>query len=173
MRKNKRALKGKKVVGGREGHLLFYFRVSEWVNESCSAVPDSLRPIQSMEFSRPEYWSGLPFLLQGIFPTQVSNPGLPHCRQILLPAEPQRQKTSSILVDCSFSIGNMRSDSLSQHGCPTSRDMSSFSLLTDLRLFFFFKELEEGTWMVNAQSSSKWSFRNLREITCASRVNQG
>ena len=23
------------------------------------------------------------FLLQGIFPTQISNPGLPHCRQIL------------------------------------------------------------------------------------------
>ena len=28
-------------------------------------------------------------LLQGIFPTQVSNPGLPHCRKIFLPAEPQ------------------------------------------------------------------------------------
>ena len=76
-----------------------------------------------MEFSRPEYWSGLPFpspgnlpnpeikprspslhvdslsaepqgkhkntgvgnpsLLQGIFPTQESNPDLLHCRQIL------------------------------------------------------------------------------------------
>ena len=33
--------------------------------------------------SRQEYWSGLPCLLQGIFPTQGSNPGLPHCRQIL------------------------------------------------------------------------------------------
>ena len=80
-----------------------------------------------MEFSRPEYWSGLPFpspgdlpnpaikprsptlqvyslpaepqgkpknigvgslsLLQGIFPTQGSNSGLPQCRRILLPAE--------------------------------------------------------------------------------------
>ena len=28
-------------------------------------------------------------LLQGIFPTQRSNPGLLHCRQILLPADPQ------------------------------------------------------------------------------------
>ena len=26
---------------------------------------------------------GILFLLQGTFPTQVSNPGLPHCRQIL------------------------------------------------------------------------------------------
>ena len=40
--------------------------------------------IQSMEFSRPEYWSGWPFLLlQEIFPTQESNPGLQHCRRIL------------------------------------------------------------------------------------------
>ena len=33
-----------------------------------------------MEFSRQEYWSGLPFLLQGIFLTQGSNPGFPHRR---------------------------------------------------------------------------------------------
>ena len=37
----------------------------------------------SMGFSRQECWSGLPFLLQGIFPTQGWNPGLLHCRQIL------------------------------------------------------------------------------------------
>ena len=49
----------------------------------------------SMGFSRQEYWSGVPllsppgqntvslFVLQGIDPTQESNPGLPHCRQIL------------------------------------------------------------------------------------------
>ena len=28
------------------------------------------------------------FLLQGTFPTQALNPGLPHCRQTLLPSEP-------------------------------------------------------------------------------------
>ena len=33
----------------------------------------------SMGFSRQEYWSGCHFLLQGIFLTQGSNPGLPHC----------------------------------------------------------------------------------------------
>ena len=37
----------------------------------------------SMEFSRQEYWNGLPLLSPGIFPTQGSNPGLPHCRQTL------------------------------------------------------------------------------------------
>ena len=36
-----------------------------------------------MEFSRSEYWSGDPFPSPGSFPTQGSNPGLPHCRQTL------------------------------------------------------------------------------------------
>ena len=35
-----------------------------------------------MEFSRKEYLSGLPFLLQEIFPTQELNPGLLHYSQI-------------------------------------------------------------------------------------------
>ena len=56
-------------------------------SESRSVVSDSLRPpglyIQSMGFSRPEYWSGSLSLLQGIFPTQGSNPGLPPGKQIL------------------------------------------------------------------------------------------
>ena len=30
---------------------------------------------------------GFHFLLQGIFPTQGSNPGLPHCRQVPLPRD--------------------------------------------------------------------------------------
>ena len=37
----------------------------------------------SMGFSRQEYWSALHFLLQWIFLTLGSNPGLLHCRQIL------------------------------------------------------------------------------------------
>ena len=39
--------------------------------------------VQSMESSRPEYWSGSLSLLHGIFPTQGSNSGLPQCRRIL------------------------------------------------------------------------------------------
>ena len=50
------------------------------VAQSCPTLCD---PMDSMEFSRPEYWSGLPCPPQGIFPTQGSNPGLLHCRQIL------------------------------------------------------------------------------------------
>ena len=60
--------------------------------ESDSVMSDSLWPHGlyvacqvplSMEFSRPEYRSGLPFPSPGDFPTQGSNPGLPHCRQTL------------------------------------------------------------------------------------------
>ena len=36
----------------------------------------------SMEFSRQEYWSGLPFPFPGDLPTQGSNLGLPRCKQI-------------------------------------------------------------------------------------------
>ena len=37
----------------------------------------------SMGFSRQGYWSGCQAIFQGILLTQESNPGLPHCRQIL------------------------------------------------------------------------------------------
>ena len=43
-----------------------------------------------MGFPRQEYWSGSHFLLQGVFPTQDSNPSLPHCSQILYQLNHQR-----------------------------------------------------------------------------------
>ena len=56
----------------------------------CWVVSDSLRPMDysppgssCLGFSRQEYWVGHQSLLQGIFPTKGSNPGLLHCRQIL------------------------------------------------------------------------------------------
>ena len=57
----------------------------KWKWKLLSQVWLSATPwtIQSMEFSRPEYWSGSLSLLQETFPTQWSNPGLAHCRWIL------------------------------------------------------------------------------------------
>ena len=63
---------------------------------SCSVVSDSFttpwtvarQAALSLGFSRQEYWNGLPFPSPGIFLTQGSNPGLPHCRQAdSLPSE--------------------------------------------------------------------------------------
>ena len=60
----------------------------------CSVVSDSLWPTHvplSMELSRQEYWSGLPFSPPGIFLTQESNLGilhLPHWQADSLPLVP-------------------------------------------------------------------------------------
>ena len=44
--------------------------------------------IQSMEFSRPEYWSGLPFPSAGDLPDLGVGPGSPTLQADSLPAEP-------------------------------------------------------------------------------------
>ena len=56
-----------------------YSEVKKWKWKLLSHV--HLFATQSMEFSRPEYWSPLS-LLQGIFPTQGLNPCLWHFGQI-------------------------------------------------------------------------------------------
>ena len=58
------------------------------VAQSCPTLCDSMdfSPLGSSvhgDFSRQEYWSGLPCFLPGDLPTQGFNPGLLHCRQIL------------------------------------------------------------------------------------------
>ena len=58
---------------------------------TCSVVSDSLQPhglqptrlLCPWNFPGKNTGMGCHFLLQGIFPTQGSNPGLPHCRGIL------------------------------------------------------------------------------------------
>ena len=64
--------------------IIFWVIVSE--SESCSVVSNSLQPHQL--YSQWNYLGqnngvGSLSLLQRIFPTQGSNPGLPHCRWIL------------------------------------------------------------------------------------------
>ena len=67
--------------------LLVLIHSENEVAQSCPTLCDPMNcnpPASlSMGFSRQESWSGLPFPFQGIFPTQESNPGLLHCRQIL------------------------------------------------------------------------------------------
>ena len=60
--------------------------VVERESESPSVVFNSLWPhglYRTWNSSGQNTGVGSLFLLQGIFPTQGSNPGLPHCRQIL------------------------------------------------------------------------------------------
>ena len=66
-----------------------FTRMKESESVSRSVVSDSLWPPWTvahqtplcMKFSRQEYRSGLPFLLQGIYLTQGLNPSLQHCWQ--------------------------------------------------------------------------------------------
>ena len=57
------------------------------VPQSCPALcnprTEAFQPTLSMEFSRQEYWSGLPLLTPGNLPDPGIEPGLLHCRQIL------------------------------------------------------------------------------------------
>ena len=57
----------------------------KWSHVQLFAIPWTVayQALLSMGFSKQECWSGCHFLLQGIFPTQESNPGIPHCRQML------------------------------------------------------------------------------------------
>ena len=57
--------------------------IVKWKSLSCVRLFVTPKTIQSMEFSKPEYWSGYLFPSPGDLPNQGSNPGLPHCRQIL------------------------------------------------------------------------------------------
>ena len=54
-------------------------------SESCSVMSDSLQPHGLSPWNSPGQNTGVGILslLQGIFPTQGLNPGLPQCRQIL------------------------------------------------------------------------------------------
>ena len=79
------------VMGGdRKGMLLLSLNcVQLFVTPRTVGGQASL----SIGFPRQEYWTGLPFFSQGIFPTQGLNPGLLRCRQILYHLSYQRNQT--------------------------------------------------------------------------------
>ena len=68
-----------------------HYWVYESESESRSAVSNSVTPwtTQSMEFSRPELWSGLPFPSPGDLPNPGTEAGSPALQVDSLPSEPQ------------------------------------------------------------------------------------
>ena len=80
-------------------------------SESHSVVSDSLWPNGLYSpWDSPGQNTGVGglSLLQGIFPTQGSNPGLPHCRQILYQLSHQGSPRILEWVACAFSSGSSR-----------------------------------------------------------------
>ena len=88
------------------GYSSLYCTVKVKAAQSCQTFYDPKDCIQSMEFSRPEYWSGLSFPSQGIFPTQGSNPGFPHCRRFLYQLSHQASPRILEWVTYPFSRGS-------------------------------------------------------------------
>ena len=73
---------------------LFHYLYMEWINnsegENCSVMSLFVTPwtIQSMEFSRPEYWRGWPFPSPGGLPNPGIEPRSPTLQADSLPAVP-------------------------------------------------------------------------------------
>ena len=78
----------------------------------CSPMDCSHQAPLYMEFSRPEYRSGLPCPPPGLFPTQGSNPGLPTLQVGYLPSEPPGKPEEN----CESESQSVVSNSLKPHG---------------------------------------------------------
>ena len=80
-----------------------------------------------MKFSRQEYWSDCHALLQGIFSTQVSNPGLLHCRWILLLSEPPGKPKNTVAGGLSLLQGNFPTRDGTRVYCIAGRFFTSWA----------------------------------------------
>ena len=94
--------------------------------------------IQSMEFSRPDYWSGYHSLIEGIFPTQGWNPGLPHCRWILY----QRSLYWATREALICTVGSKNTlESITTPGCCNNLTVSDWIIFTRLCVLSHFSPL--------------------------------
>ena len=94
----------------------------------------------SMEFSRQECWSELPFPSPGIFPTQGLNPSLLHCWQILYHLSHQGSYTVGLLfIHPIYNISNLHllipNPNLSPTPYPNPGNHSVFCISVSVFLF--------------------------------------
>ena len=85
--------------------------LNRFESETCSVVSDSLWPHKLYSpWNSPDQDTGVGSLslLQGIFPTQGSSPGLPHCRWILYQLSHKGSPRTLEWIDYSFSSGSSR-----------------------------------------------------------------
>ena len=96
-----------------------FSRKEKW-SESCSVLSDSLRPHGLYSpWNSPGQNTGVGSLslLQGIFPTQRWNPGLPHCRRILDQLSHQGSPRTLEWVAYPFSSGSSRTRNWTGASC--------------------------------------------------------
>ena len=78
--------------------MLLYVLVAQLCPTLCNPMDCSLLVPLSMDFSRPEYWSGLPFPSPGDIPNPAIEPGSPKLHANSLPSEPPVLKGDQDLV---------------------------------------------------------------------------
>ena len=102
-------------------------------SESCSVVLDSLWPHGLYSpWDSPGRNTGVDnlSLLQGIFPTKGSNPGLPHCRQILYQLSHKGSPRILEWVAYLFSSGSSRPRNQTQVSCIASGFFTNWAMTT-------------------------------------------
>ena len=134
----------------------FWWRVSSWFTNSCAVlsrlvVSDSLRP-HGLQPARLLYpWNspgkntvvGCLSLLQGIFPTQGSNPGLLRCRRILYCLSHPEGPRILVWVAYPFSGGASWPMNQTEVSCIASKFFPSWATwkaLADGRSLFYYPQ---------------------------------
>ena len=87
-------------------------KVKVKVAQLCSTLWDPME--QSMEFSRPEYWSGQPFPSPGDLPNPGIKPRSPTLQADSLPAEPPEKPKNTVQGSLSFLQGIFLTQKLNQ-----------------------------------------------------------
>ena len=127
---------------------------AEWVSQSSSVVSDSLRPHGLYSpWNSPGQNTGVGSLslLQGIFPTQASNPGLPHYRQILSQLSHKEAQVVLVVKNPLASAGEAREVDL----IPESGRSSGERHANPLQYSYLENPTDRGAWRATVHRVTK------------------
>ena len=130
------------------------------LSESCSFVFHSLRPHgQYSPWTSPGQNTGVGScsFLQGIFPTQGLNPGLPHCRQILYHLSQQGSPRTLEWIVYPFSSRSCRPRNQTGASCIAGNGYEGLFVCLVFNFLLSCKDLE--LYSVDSRKSAKFSMQ--------------
>ena len=128
-------------------------------SENHSFVSDSLQPhglLSPWNFPGQNTGVGSLSLLQEIFPTQGSNPGLLHCRQILFQLSPKGSPRTPEWVAYPFSRGSSRPRNRTGVSCTAGGFFTNWAIREAMGNKLL-QNLSEGNWAINIKRSWNWT----------------
>ena len=113
---------------------MFNILQNEWVSESL-VVSDPVTPwtIWSMEFSRPDYWSGSPFPSPGDLPNPGIEPTSLALKADSLPAEPQGKPKYTGVGSLSLVQGIFPTQELNRVSCTEGEFFTKWAIREDCK----------------------------------------